>query len=717
MAQSSYTPILIYGSTTTGNTPLAANLTTSASGVELAVNAADGKLFYKDSGGVVQVLASKAGNINVASFQTSLGGLTPSTATTGIVTLAGTLNTTSGGTGLTSFTAGDLPYYAAGTLLSKLSIGTTGQILTSSGTAPQWSTLSGVAVTTFSAGTTGFTPSSATSGAVTLAGTLATTNGGTGLTSFTANGVVYASSTSALATGSALTFDGSNLGIGTSSPTSFGSYKFLTIQGANTANGGALELRNSDNTLNAQIYVGNSTMVIQATSNVPMLFNTNGIEQMRLTSTGLVLGNSSAISGGKISALVDLTAVNGLVIRDSATTYANNDNYVLLQNSTGATAGGLTHPASASLGVWGNDDIRFLQGSGSAEQARLTSTGLGIGTSSPAIKLDVSYADTAYNPGIRVTNTANSSASQAKVYAVNNAGDYISLGRNSTILGGQSAIFATGAFPLEFYTNSTKQATIDSAGNFGLGVTPSAWAGVKAIQLAGSSAIVSSDQYLDINTNAYWGSTSQYRYISATGSAAQYLQAAGAHVWKTGPASTGAGNLITFTQAATLTASGNYLLGVTSDLSGTPKMSIAFDQSSGYGITLKNTNSGNNTNFIYFINSANGGAGSISQNGATGVLYNITSDYRLKDIAGPVTTSGAFIDSLKPVQGSWKADGSRFIGFLAHELQEASETVVGTGVKDGEEMQSIDYSNAELIANFAAEIQSLRKRLAAAGIA
>ena len=41
-------------------------------------------------------------------------------------------------------------------------------------------------------------------------GVLTTTNGGTNLTSFTANGVVYASSTSALATGSALTFDGTN---------------------------------------------------------------------------------------------------------------------------------------------------------------------------------------------------------------------------------------------------------------------------------------------------------------------------------------------------------------------------------------------------------------------------------------------------------------------------------------------------------------------------
>jgi len=60
------------------------------------------------------------------------------------------------------------------------------------------------AVNSFSAGTTGFSPSTATTGAVTLSGTLATSNGGTGLsgaTPFTANGAVYASSTSALTTG------------------------------------------------------------------------------------------------------------------------------------------------------------------------------------------------------------------------------------------------------------------------------------------------------------------------------------------------------------------------------------------------------------------------------------------------------------------------------------------------------------------------------------
>jgi len=49
------------------------------------------------------------------------------------------ITTTYGGTGLTSYTAGDLPYYTSGTALSKLAIGTNGYVLTSNGTAPVWS--------------------------------------------------------------------------------------------------------------------------------------------------------------------------------------------------------------------------------------------------------------------------------------------------------------------------------------------------------------------------------------------------------------------------------------------------------------------------------------------------------------------------------------------------------------------------------------------------
>lgn len=216
MAATGYTPIQLYYSTTASAVPVNTNL---ANG-ELAININDGKLYYKDSGGVVRLLASNAGSSPVTSFQTSLGGLTPSTATTGVVTLAGTLNTTSGGTGLTSFTAGDLPYYASGTALSKLGIGTNGQILTSTGSAPQWTTLSGVTVTAISFGTTGLTPNSLSTGNITVAGTLVVSNGGTGLTSLTAGYIPFGAGTSAFGNSVNLFWDNSNnrLGVNTNTP-------------------------------------------------------------------------------------------------------------------------------------------------------------------------------------------------------------------------------------------------------------------------------------------------------------------------------------------------------------------------------------------------------------------------------------------------------------------------------------------------------------------
>jgi len=55
MAASGFTPVSLYYSVTTTNTPLAANLVNG----ELAINIADGKLFYKDNSGVVQVIATK----------------------------------------------------------------------------------------------------------------------------------------------------------------------------------------------------------------------------------------------------------------------------------------------------------------------------------------------------------------------------------------------------------------------------------------------------------------------------------------------------------------------------------------------------------------------------------------------------------------------------------------------------------------------------------
>jgi hypothetical protein len=128
----------------------------------------------------------------------SIGG---NAATATFATSAGSATTATTATNLAGGATGSVPYQSAAATTAMLGIGTNGQVLTVSSGLPSWQTLSSSAVTTFSAGTTGFSPSTATSGAITLSGTLATTNGGTGLTAFTSGGAVYASSTSALTTG------------------------------------------------------------------------------------------------------------------------------------------------------------------------------------------------------------------------------------------------------------------------------------------------------------------------------------------------------------------------------------------------------------------------------------------------------------------------------------------------------------------------------------
>jgi len=158
MAQTGYTPILLYGSTTATNVPLAGNLTTSASGVEVAVNAADGKMFYKDSGGTVQVLATKGtGSIGGSNTQVqfnnsgSLGGSSGLTwdgtfltansikntaLTSGRVTFAGASGLLSDSASLT-WNGTTLGVTGALTASSDSSFTSTGALLISKGTAGQ----------------------------------------------------------------------------------------------------------------------------------------------------------------------------------------------------------------------------------------------------------------------------------------------------------------------------------------------------------------------------------------------------------------------------------------------------------------------------------------------------------------------------------------------------------------------------------------------------
>ena len=148
-------------------------------------------------------------------------------------------------------------------------------------------------VTTFSAGTTGFTPSTATSGAVTLAGTLATANGGTNLTSFTSGGAVYATSTSALTTGTLPVASG---GTGLTSGTSGGILAYtatgtLASSGALAANnvvvgGGAGVAPSSTNLLaiSAAVTTGNYIKAIGYADTITALGNTGTAINIDITS-------------------------------------------------------------------------------------------------------------------------------------------------------------------------------------------------------------------------------------------------------------------------------------------------------------------------------------------------------------------------------------------------------------------------------------------------
>jgi len=87
-------------------------------------------------------------NSGVLSFAGGTTGLTPAAATTGVVTLAGTLIAVNGGTGFAAYAVGDLLYANTTTTLTKLTIGTTGQVLTVTAGAPAWETVGGSAPVT-----------------------------------------------------------------------------------------------------------------------------------------------------------------------------------------------------------------------------------------------------------------------------------------------------------------------------------------------------------------------------------------------------------------------------------------------------------------------------------------------------------------------------------------------------------------------------------------
>ena len=190
---------------------ISGNAATATTSTNIAGGAA-GSLPYQSAASTTAMLAAgtegyilqinsglpswQADAARVSSISFSTTGLTPATATSGSVTVGGTLVAANGGTGQSSYTTGDLLYASGTAALSKLGVGTDGYLLTVSGGVPTWQAAPATGVTSFSAGTTGLTPSTGTTGAVTLAGTLAIANGGTnGTATPTAGTVAYGTGT------------------------------------------------------------------------------------------------------------------------------------------------------------------------------------------------------------------------------------------------------------------------------------------------------------------------------------------------------------------------------------------------------------------------------------------------------------------------------------------------------------------------------------------
>jgi len=125
----------------------------SGSGVTNFVDAPASSNTYLKWTGTTFTWDTTTGTGTVTSVAVSGGstGLTTSggpITTSGTITIAGTLITSNGGTGLSSYSAGDMTYYTSGTAFTRLGIGASNSIMTSSGAAPQWTSSSSVAVGT-----------------------------------------------------------------------------------------------------------------------------------------------------------------------------------------------------------------------------------------------------------------------------------------------------------------------------------------------------------------------------------------------------------------------------------------------------------------------------------------------------------------------------------------------------------------------------------------
>ncbi len=195
---------------------------------------------------------------------------TAGSLTNSIAKLQGTTLTISG------LAASDLLQYNGSAWVNATPASILGSAFTAgTGISISGTTISNTGVTSFSGGTTGLTPASSTTGAITLGGTLAVANGGTGATSFTANSVLYGNGTSAIqalapgSDGQVLTTNSSGNITWATPSTGGGSYTAsngLTLSGSDIKLGGTLTgattIDLADNNLTLNVASSNTGRVV-----------------------------------------------------------------------------------------------------------------------------------------------------------------------------------------------------------------------------------------------------------------------------------------------------------------------------------------------------------------------------------------------------------------------------------------------------------------------